>query len=239
MKFSRKSSSRVVPLSAPLFFYEVAEYGTISDPSVPASKLRAEVFHGVSPAFIGSTDDLISEVEGCSPLASHFSILAADHLSDIEEELDADALGFVERRRLAFLVAALRDDPDTGWRDWVEYEGDAGLASFKEIIQDWLDDDVDWDEAKWFDSGGSRQDAALGFFSGLDTKVRKALGVVIIEGEHPSSSYYAVELRNEITSVNQAAQALGLVFRFRAEGGGAAAEPASSPVVASAKGAGV
>ncbi|MDH6185124.1 hypothetical protein [Polaromonas sp. CG_23.6] len=166
MKSSRKSSSRVVPLPGPLFFYEVAEYGTVSDPSVPALKLRAEVFHCVSPAFIHSTDDLVSEVEGCSPLASHFSILAADHLSDIEDELDADddALGFVERRRLAFLAAALQDDPDTGWRDWVEHEGDAGLANFKEIIQDWLDEDVDWGEAEWFDSGWSGQSAALGFF---------------------------------------------------------------------------
>ena len=241
MKSSRKSSSRVVPLPGPLFFYEVSEYGTLCDPGVATPRLRAEVFHSVSPRFIRSTDDLISEVEGCTPLASHFSVLAEHHLESIEAELEDEdgELGFIERRRLAVLVAALRDDPDNGWRDWVEHEGDAGLAGFKEIIQDWLDDDVKWDEAEWFDSGWSGQSAALGFFSDLDAKVLDALGVVIIEGEHPGSSYYAAELRNEIANANQAAQALGLAFRFRAKGSGAAADPAARTVVAFSRKAGV
>ena len=238
MKSPRKSSSCMVSLPGPLFFYEVAQYGTISDPTVSGPRLRADVFQNISPGAIPTTDDLASEVEGCVPLASHFSILAADHLSDIEDELDADdhALGFVERRRLAFLVAALRDDPDTGWRDWIAHEGDPGLAGFREIIQDWLDEDVDWDESEWFDSCWSGQGAALGFFSDLDAKVRKALGVVIIEGDRPGSSYYAAELRGDIAHANQTAQALGLAFRFRAEGEVAAAQPPSSPVVAVSKG---
>ena len=241
MKSSRKSSPAVTPRPETFTIYEVAECGTISDPTVPGPRLRADVFQNISPGFIRTTDDLVSEVEGCHPLASHFSILAADHLSDIEDELDADdnTLGFVERRRLAFLVAALRDDPDTGWRDWVAHEGDPGLAGFREIIQDWLDEDVDWDEAESFDSCWSGQSAALGFFSDLDAKVRKALGVVIIEGDRPGSSYYAAELRGEIAHANQTSQALGLAFRFRAEGEGAAAQPPSSPVVAVSKGAGV
>lgn len=241
MKSPRKSSPAVTPRPKPLTFYEVAENGTISDPTVPEPKLRADVFQNISPRFIRSAEDLISEVDDCIPLASHFSNLAANHLSDIEDKLEADdnTLGFVERRRLAFLVAALQDDPDTGWRDWVEHEGDPGLAGFKKIIQDWLDDDIDWDEAEWFDRGWSGQDAALGFFSSLDAKVLDALGVVIIEGEHPGSSYYAAELRDEIVDANQTAQALGLAFRFRAEGEVAAAEPPSSPVAAATKGAGV
>lgn len=241
MKSPRKSSSRVTPQPESLTFYEVAQYGTISDPTVPGPRLRADVFQNISPGFIRTTGDLVSDVDGCVPLASHFSILAADHLSDIEDELDADdnTLGFVERRRLAFLAAALRDDPDTGWRDWVEHEGDPGLAGFREIIQDWLDEDVDWDEAESFDSCWSGQSAALGFFSDLDAKVRKALGVVIIEGDRPGSSYYAAELRGDIAHANQTAQALGLAFRFRAEGEGTAAQPPSSPVVPVSKGAGV
>ena len=245
MKSSRKSLSKpspcVTPLPGPLFFYEVAEYGTISDPGVPGPKLRSDVFQNVSSGLIRNADDLVSEVEGCHPLASHFSILAADHLSDIEDELDADdnTLGFIERRRLAFLAAALRNDPDTGWRDWIEHEGDPGLAGFKQIIQDWLDEDVDWDEAESFDSGWSGQSAALESFSSLDAKVLDALGVVIIEGDCPGSSYYAAELQAEIAHANQAAQALGLAFRFRAKGEDAAAKEPSSPVVAASQKAGV
>jgi hypothetical protein len=161
MKSPRKSSPAVTPRPETLTFYEVAEYGTISDPTVPGPRLRADVFQNISPGSIRTTEDLISEVDSCIPLASHFSILAADHLSDIEDELDEDdnGLGFVERRRLAFLAAALQYDPDTGWRDWIAHEGDPGLAGFKEIIQDWLDEDIDWDEADSFDSCWSGQGA--------------------------------------------------------------------------------
>ena len=241
MKSPRKSSPAVTPWPETLIFYEVAEYGTISNPTVPGPRLRADVFQNISPGSIRGADDLVSEVDGCVPLASHFSILAAGHLSGIEDELDADddTLGFVERRRLAFLAAALRDDPDTGWRDWVAHEGDPGLAGFREIIQDWLDEDVDWGEAESFDCGWSGQSAALGFFSDLDAEVVDALGVVIIEGDRPGSSYYAAELRGDIAHANQTAQALGLAFQFRAEGKGAAAQPPSSPVVVVSKGAGV
>jgi len=153
-------------------------------------------------------------------LAWHFTELAASRLEDIEAELDDDdsGLGLMARRRLAILAAALRDDPDDGWRDWVKHEGDLGLASFKEHIQDWLDDDIDWDESDYFDAGWSGQSACLAFFTDLDATVRKALGVVIIEGEHPGSSYYAAELRSDIAQANLKAHELGLDFRFRAEG---------------------
>ncbi|WP_210546760.1 hypothetical protein [Rhodoferax sp. PAMC 29310] len=220
MKSSRRSSSSLTPAPAALTFYEVAEYGTITYPGVTEPKTRADVFESISPRAIHSTEDLISQVEGCSPLACYFSGLAASHLEDIEAELDDDdcALGLIKRRRLVFLAAALRHDPDTGWCDWVEHEGDPGLASFKEHIQDWLDEDIDWGESDWFDDCWSGQSAALGMFSNLDGNILKALGVVIVEGEHPGSSYYAAELRDDIAQANLKAQELGLDFRFRAEG---------------------
>ena len=219
MKASRKASSRQVPPPKTLIFYEVCDDGTLSDPGVPKLKVRADVFQNLSPQWIRTKDELVCAVEGCARLACHFSNLAADHLSSIEDDLGADdhPLGFVERRRLVFLAAALRHDPDTGWRVWVEHEGDPGLAGFKETIQNWLDEDIDWDEAESFDSGWSGQDSALRFFSDLAAKVLDALGVVITMGEHPGSSYYAAELKNTIANANQVACKLSLPFRFRAE----------------------
>ena len=233
VKPRRKPSTRVAPPPGPMMFYEVARHGTLTDPTVRAPRVRADVFERLSPSAIRTTDELISEVDDCVPLASHFSILAEAHLASIEEELEDEdsGLGFIARRRLAFLAAALRHDPDTGWRNWVAHEGDPGLVSFKERIEDWLAEGIDWDEAEWFDSGWSGQNAALGFFSGLSASVRKLLSVVIIEGEHPGSSYYAAELRGEIGPANAAAQALGMAFRFRAQGQGTAAAPFSSLVV--------
>ena len=220
MKASKKlaSSQRAQPVM--MTCYEVSEHRTITDPSVRQPTLRADVFSGVSPAQIHSTDQLIDAVDGCYPLGYHFSALADDRLSEIEQELEDDdtSLGLIERRRLAFLAAQLRDDPESGWRDWVRHEGDPGLASFKEHIQEWLTGGIDWDDFEQVDSGWDGQSAALQFFSSLRGDVCDALGVVIIEGEHPGSSYYAAELESGINEANTAAELLGLDFRFRAEG---------------------
>jgi hypothetical protein len=216
MRSSQKSAAQP-PL---LTYFEVNEYGTITDPSVPEPTVRSEVFKDLAPARICSMAKLIDEVEACTPLASYFSRLADERLSEIQEELDDrdNPLGLIERRRLGFLAERLRDEPDNGWQDWLQHEGDPGLAGFKEIIQDWLDDEINWNESDWFDSDWSRQSASLHFFSCLDCDVNEALGVVIVEGEHPGSSYYAAELRADMEQANEAAQALGFDFRFRAVG---------------------
>ena len=43
------------------------------------------------------------------------------------------------------------------------------------------------------------------------------IGVVIIGGKCPDSTYYATELRNSIENANETAQDLRLAFRFRHE----------------------
>ena len=238
MKPHRKPSTRVAPPPGPMTFYEVARHGTLTDPTVRAPEVRADVFKCLSPCSIRTTDELISEVDGCIPLANHFSILAEEHLAAIEAKLEEEdsGPGFIARRRLAFQAAALCHDPDSGWRDWVKHEGGPGLVGFKKLIEDWLARSIDWDEAEWSDSewsdsGWNGQNAALRFFSGLAAEVRKLLGVVITEGEHPGSSYCAAELQGEIGPANAAAQALGLAFRFRAQGQGTAAAPFSNSMV--------
>ena len=123
---------------------------------------------------------MINEVECCQPLASHFLTLAYDEA----EHLDALAAAqrtAVERR----ILAALEDDPDEGWRDWVKLEGDKGQAE--------------------------------AFFQRLDGDTLDAVGVVIVEGEHPGSTYYAAELRASLEDANAAAQDLALPFRFKAQ----------------------
>jgi hypothetical protein len=42
-----------------------------------------------------------------------------------------------------------------------------------------------------------------------------ALGVQIIEGEHPGSTYYAAELRQDIDYANEVAREIGLECRFK------------------------
>jgi microcompartment protein CcmL/EutN len=42
----------------------------------------------------------------------------------------------------------------------------------------------------------------------------ETLGVDLVEGEHPGSTYYAAELRGDIDEANRAAEAAGIPARF-------------------------
>jgi len=71
MNASCKSAYSKPTQPEPLTFYEVNEYGTITDPRVREPKVRSDVFSNGLPAQIHSTDHLIDEVDRCSPLAAH------------------------------------------------------------------------------------------------------------------------------------------------------------------------
>ena len=51
----------------------------------------------------------------------------------------------------------------------------------------------------------------------LDGDALDALGVVIVEGEHLVSTYYAAELRGSLKDANEFAQKLELPFSSKAE----------------------
>jgi hypothetical protein len=110
------------------------------------------------------------------------------------------------------LHQALQDD-DFGWRNWITEEGQAGLAWFIDQVEAWLDDPAGKEAAEQF-SGVA---LAKKYFECLDYKTLDGIGVQIIEGDHPGSSYYAAVLRQDIDYVNQVARDLGLTFRFRQE----------------------
>ena len=58
-------------------------------------------------------------------------------------------------------------------------------------IDEWMTEPVNWFYSEFWPQGWSRQGRSLAFFSDLDAHVVKALGVKIVESEHPGSSYYA------------------------------------------------
>ena len=49
---------------------------------------------------------------------------------------------------------------------------------------------------------------------GMATDDLETLGVDVVEGEHPGSTYYAAELRGDIEEANRAAEAAGIPVRF-------------------------
>jgi hypothetical protein len=55
----------------------------------------------------------------------------------------------------------------------------------------------------------------MSFFQDMDGKMLDALGVAIVEGDHPGSTYFAAELRGKMEYANAVAEREGLPFRFR------------------------
>ena len=191
--------------------YEVSEYGTIVDPSVSEPKIRRDVFD-ICTKGIKTTDNLVTTIQDCTPLESYFQQLAQDRKCEIEDQLDS-ARG-VKRQYLKALSDAL-DDYDFGWIDWLKLDGQKSIRKHVTVIEDWLNDTVDWSESDWFLSTYSGQEQAKIFFHCENKNVLEELGIVIVEGCHPGSTYYAAELRNDVDNANITARKLGLKYRFK------------------------
>ena len=170
----------------------VDEVGTISD-SVELRSTNAD-FYDLED--FSTIEALIETIEFCPPLLNRFQQLRWDKMNELAE---------TDR-----LHQALQDD-DFGWRKWITEEGQAGLAWFIDQVEAWLDDPAGEDTAEQF-SGVA---LAKKYFERLGYETLDGLGVQIIEGDHPGSSYYAAVLRQDVDYVNQVARGLGLTFRFR------------------------
>lgn len=124
----------------------------------------------------------------------HFVALAASEREDAQTRLEDDDLPAAERAA-ALRVVKLIGNPDHDWADWVRAGGRGGLPEFLHLVDGWLADPVDWQAMAWWPRGWSGQGQARSFFRSMDDDTLDALGVVIVEGEHPGSSDYAAELR--------------------------------------------
>ena len=199
------------------WYFDVNEFDTIWTAGVKEPEIRSDVFDADLTDRC-TVESLISDIETCWPLSSHFQYLAATELEDIESSLEeAEALTFMERRRLKRLAKAL-DDEMEGWANWMRLEGSAGLERSKELVSDWMASSITYNDYEWFPRYATAQGSALGFFESLPFETLDALGVLIIEGDHPGSTYFAAELRQPIDDANVAAELLELPFRFRVEG---------------------
>ena len=204
------------------WFFEVSGR-TILDQEVREPETWGDVFEDVAS---GSSrpDWLILEVEGCEPLTWHFQELAEQKLSEVEDELEVlvddhddgtpDANALAHRPTLERLRDALQD-ADDGWKKWVMLESQTGLPYFNQSIRDWLDSPADYSKSEFFPMDYGSQGGPYSFFANMEADILDSLGIVVVEGEHPGSTYYAAELRQPIEAANAAAEALGLPFRFR------------------------
>jgi hypothetical protein len=207
------------------FIFEVDEHGTVAEPGGVEPRVNRDVYgDDVEPACITSVSTLLDTVREHEELRSLFAALAVDELSDaelmIEQDDTARENGWDDRRLPpaeradAERIVALIRDPDDDWPEWVRAGGAHELPRHVERIERWLTEPVNWAAMEWWPLDWSVQGRALAFFRSLDHDDRDALGIVIVEGEHPGSSYFAAELRTPIVEANAMADALELPVRF-------------------------
>ena len=198
------------------WYFEVNDHGTIVESGNYEPKINSDVYQSVSVAYLKTPQDVVDEVNDYEELRSHFVRLASNELEQVESDLKVEGLEKSQKMALLKLREVLQDE-DEGWQDWVLLAGKKGVPRFRDAIEEWLGEPVNWNFSDFWPQGWSSQGRALSFFKDLDFHTNEALGVQIIEGEHPGSSYYAAELRSDINAANAAAAELGLPFRFREE----------------------
>lgn len=102
----------------------------------------------------------------------------------------------------------------TNWSEWLTAGDEEVEYQVSSAINEWLDDDADgedWEQADL--SGMSGRGHALQFFRD-ECDSCDIFNIVIVEGDHPGSSYYAAELRMEVADANALAEKHGLPIRF-------------------------
>lgn len=201
------------------WFFEVNDHGTLVEEGVREPETWGDIFGYLARSDFKDPESIVLELQECYPLAVYLNAELGKEIESLEEDLNTNSPE--SKRALTALkkkIDALKgflEEYEDPWQDWVELEGKKGAAKFKALVEEWLADPIDWMQAESIPVRSGSQGAALGFFQDQPYELLKALGVVIVEGEHPGSSYYAAELKGPIDKANATAEQLGLPFRFK------------------------
>jgi hypothetical protein len=172
--------------------FEVNDYGTISFADFVEPTTRAEAY-GYSVDELQDIRSLVSFAES-NPLSSRLQYI-------YEWALEAEP-----------------DGPDYGWVTWLEESPDEARPLIYAEVEEYLAEAPDYNDYDFLPDNTNAQGAAYKFFQTEDWDELEQLGIVIVEGECPGSSYYAAELRNTVEDANRIAADLGVWYRFKVEG---------------------
>lgn len=195
-------------------FFEVDEGGTLTLLGAEELICHRQIFTDIEPDRLLSATDLIDAIEGTYPLQAHIERL-------FETESSArDAHPYICSVLSSSAPESVwpSDNEDSCWQSWIEGLSTEGLVKVRGHIESWLDDDVDWAYVEYFPTTIGPQGEALSYFESVPSTELDVLGIHLVYGDHPSSSYYAAELRSDIEVANTRAAERGLSFRFLAQG---------------------
>ncbi len=183
--------------------FEVDDYGTLSYANFEEPRTRREAYD------IADAVELdIGDIENIPVLAGaaqeHYAGLLQERFTDSGDEL------FWEE-----IESMAADD----WPNWARFCSPVERVELDEVLNEVLGAEPDWQsEWEWFYRSGDAQGAAYDYFLQQENDVLEELGVVIVEGDHPGSSYLAAELEIPVEQANAIAAVNGWMIRFVREG---------------------
>ncbi|MFB9147128.1 hypothetical protein ACFFU2_11455 [Halomonas alkalicola] len=198
--------------------FEVDDSGTLSLAGYEAPKTRSDIYD-VDKRWHESPERLRFAMEDCPALmeAVH-NIYSRYWMGDGPR----GARTSKQRKLIDRVIEQTRhlaSDPEDGMGLWFMM---MGPETFQEVlvadVNDWLSSDIDW---TWDDTSGislplNGQDAAYEYLKDLPANEMDAIGIVLVEGDVPGSSYYAAELTSPPQRATAAARALGRPLEFTA-----------------------
>lgn len=118
---------------------------------------------------------------------------------------------------------------ENDWPQWFEQAIGPDRFAIDRQINAWLDDEPDWDaEGEYLYRTATAQGAAYHYFCSQPREDLEVLGIRVIEGDCPGSSYFAVELQLSPEEANAIAIDQDWSIRFVREGRALEAEQASA-----------
>ena len=180
--------------------FEVDAYGTLRIANFTEPVTREDFYDELITGWSRSPKDLAAALEVCRPLVSEVYSICAETANSAQvasEEIDE------ERERSEAQSWLLRLSK-------IEFE-EAVLPR----LSRWFAEPPSWDyEDEHLPSTRTGQGIALDFFQDLPEDVLDLLGVEVVEGEHPGSSYFAARLIGTVDEANRAAEAAEIRMRI-------------------------
>jgi hypothetical protein len=195
-------------LSANPLRFCVDQGGTIWDPSETDPERRRDLYPEVDPAAWRAQGCVMQAAQACYALHDFLESRAASAFEELELAAEEEPSG-----RWSAISALLEKNPTHDWHVWVQTMDVTEFEALKVEVRDWLDDGIGERDIELSPQIG-RQGSAMAFFEGFPLKDLDALGVVIVEGDRPGSTYFAAELRVSVDEANAAASRMKLPIRF-------------------------
>lgn len=198
--------------------FTVSDGGALAIADFPETRSRAEVYDVFGEPSSGTA--LASLCDECRPLAWHVAWLYSDARDELALALAAletqHPRGGRKADQLTKRFASMPEEPEDGIEDWLlamtatEYK-----KRIVPSVRKWLAEEPDWqEEADYMADDATARGAALAYWRDVDDAVLELLGIEIVEGEHPGSSYWAAELTKSIDATNEAAEEAGIDVHF-------------------------